>query len=153
MTATMRIESFTGPYRFLSNFEPCPIYYGGIHFYHVEGAYVAAKTLDLELRKEIATIVEAGKVKRKGRQIELCPDWEEEKLSIMESLLRRKFEQGGELAEKLLATNDAELIEGNWWGDVFWGVCRGKGENHLGKLLMKIREELRCENLNSESPI
>lgn len=147
---TTRIESFTGPYRFLSNFEPCPIYWGGIQFHHVEGAYVAAKTLDLKLRQEIADIVEPGKVKRLGRSIELRPDWETEKLPIMEALLRRKFERGSEMAAKLLATGEALLIEGNWWGDVFWGVCRGKGENHLGKLLMKIREELQCEESNLE---
>jgi predicted NAD-dependent protein-ADP-ribosyltransferase YbiA (DUF1768 family) len=59
----------------------------------------------------------------------------------METLLRQKFAHP-ELRAKLKETNDAELVEGNWWGDRFWGVCRGEGENHLGKLLMKIRAEL-----------
>ena len=45
-------------------------------------------------------------------------------------------------------TGDAELIEGNTWHDNYWGVCscskcNGRGKNRLGKLLMKVREELR----------
>lgn len=147
---TMRIEAFTGPYQFLSNFWESPVNYEGITYFHVEGAYQAAKTLDLDVRKKMAAIRNAGTVKAGGRKVEIRPDWETEKLGIMESLLRRKFEQGSSLAEQLAATGDAILIEGNWWNDTFWGICKGKGENHLGKMLMKIREELKCENLKSE---
>jgi ribA/ribD-fused uncharacterized protein len=71
------------------------------------------------------------------------PDWEQVKILIMTSLVRDKFTRHQDLKEQLLATGDAELIEGNWWGDTFWGVCKGKGENHLGKVLMKVREELK----------
>lgn len=49
-----------------------------------------------------------------------------------------KFAEPG-LQAKLLETGNEELVEGNYWGDTFWGVCRGRGENHLGKLLMKVR--------------
>ena len=62
----------------------------------------------------------------------------------MEYLLLQKFFIP-ELREKLLATGNEELIEGNWWGDTYWGVCKGKGENNLGKSLMKIRTELQEE--------
>ena len=61
----------------------------------------------------------------------------------MEDFLRQKFTDS-DLKEKLLATGDAELIEGNHWGDVIWGVCNGIGENNLGKLLMNIRNDLKC---------
>ena len=67
------------------------------------------------------------------------------KLGITEDVIRQKF-NNPELKEKLIATGDAELIEGNPWGDTFWGVCEGKGENHLGKILMKIRSELNEPN-------
>ena len=65
----------------------------------------------------------------------------------MEDCLRAKFAIP-ELKEMLLATGDEELIEGTWWHDQFWVVCyfdqhKGEGQNHLGKLLMKIREELK----------
>ena len=45
-------------------------------------------------------------------------------------------------SEMLLATDDMEIIEGNVWGDTFWGVCDGKGENNLGKVLMEVRQHL-----------
>jgi hypothetical protein len=61
----------------------------------------------------------------------------------MESLVKEKFTRDTELGAKLVATGDEELVEGNYWGDTFWGVCRGVGQNHLGKILMKVREELR----------
>lgn len=63
------------------------------------------------------------------------------KLRVMELLLRQKF-QIPELGAKLLSTGSAELVEGNHWGDTFWGVYNKVGHNHLGKLLMKIRSEL-----------
>jgi hypothetical protein len=47
------------------------------------------------------------------------------------------------LKQLLLATGDKELIEGNTWGDTFWGVCNGIGQNHLGKILMAKRTELK----------
>jgi len=61
----------------------------------------------------------------------------------METLLREKFSKDPELRAKLLNTGTSKLVEGNTWGDRFWGVCRGQGENNLGRLLMKVREELR----------
>ena len=42
-----------------------------------------------------------------------------------------------------MATRDRVLIEGNDWGDTFWGMTDGEGENHLGKILMRVRAELR----------
>lgn len=149
---TMRIESFTGPYRFLSNFWMVPggIFYEGLCYPHIEGAYQAAKTVIQAERLEIQGMRKATEAKAAGRKVTLREDWDAVKLQIMESILRRKFEQGSELTTLLLATGDAELIEGNHWNDTFWGVCRGKGENHLGKLLMKIREELKCESSSLE---
>ena len=64
------------------------------------------------------------------------------KIDIMRQVLKSKFTQNPELKAKLIATGDAELIEGNNWNDRFWGVCRGVGQNHLGKLLMEVRAEL-----------
>ncbi len=59
----------------------------------------------------------------------------------MAGLLVQKF-QHPELAALLRATDDAELIEGNTWGDTFWGVCKGKGANNLGRMLMEIRSTI-----------
>jgi ribA/ribD-fused uncharacterized protein len=84
----------------------------------------------------------AGHAKRAGRKLKLRKDWDEIKLTVMEEVLKMKFLGNQKLAQKLIDTGDAVLIEGNWWNDTYWGVCNDKGENHLGQLLMKIRKEL-----------
>lgn len=138
----MKIDSFFGEYRFLSNFYISPISHDGIRFSSVEHAYQAAKTLDFGKRWEMSQIDQPGEVKRVGKALPLRPDWEHAKFLIMRELLVQKFVRYPDLRKKLLATNPAELIEGNNWGDTCWGVCMGKGENNLGKLLMAIRKEL-----------
>lgn len=138
-----KINSFQGDYRFLSNFWPAPVTFEGVFYPTVEHAFQAAKTLNLRIRAEIRDCKTAADAKRLGRRASLRPDWEAVKLSVMESLVRQKFAPNTELAESLLATGNAVLIEGNTWGDCFWGVCRGEGENRLGQILMQVRAELR----------
>lgn len=133
------ITSFKDEYRFLSNFWPATVLFENILYPTVEHAYVAAKTLDRTTRLGIAAISTPGKVKRVGRSLELRPDWELVKLTVMEDLLELKF-MHADLRRMLQATAPRELIEGNTWGDTFWGVCDGVGENHLGKLLTKTRD-------------
>ncbi len=142
-TIPTKIDSFQGKYRFLSNFWPAMVEYEGITYPSVEHAYQASKTMDMGERRRISEIVEPGDAKRAGRAAKQRPDWEEVKLRVMEDCVRYKFAHHAELRDKLLATDEAELIEGNSWGDRFWGVCDGQGENHLGKILMKVRTELR----------
>ncbi len=136
------IDKFSGEYRFLSNFYPSKVSLDGIDFPSVENAYQAAKNFDWDRRKMFVTLT-AAEAKREGQKTMMRPDWEQVKVLIMTNLVRDKFTRHQDLREQLLATGDAELIEGNWWGDTFWGVCKGKGENHLGKVLMKVREELK----------
>ena len=97
-----------------------------------------------EARKAIREASTPREAKRLGRSSPLRQDWEEVKVAYMESILRKKFSDEV-MKLRLLSTGDEELVEGNHWNDTFWGVCRGEGENHLGKLLMKIRKELRDE--------
>lgn len=135
------INSFEGKYAFLSNFYEHPISEGSLTFPTNEHYFQAMKTLDLTERIAIARAGTPGQSKRMGRSVKLRSDWEDIKLSVMETALRLKFADP-ELAVMLKATGDEELVEGNWWNDTFWGVCNGVGENNLGKLLMKIRAEL-----------
>lgn len=135
------IKEFQGKYRFLSNFWPAEVDYNGYLFPSVEHAYQAAKTFDEDAQVEIAEMT-AGQAKRRGKTVTMRPDWDKIKTSVMFSLLRKKFSKEP-LRGSLLATGEQQLEEGNYWGDTFWGVCKGKGENHLGKLLMRVREELR----------
>lgn len=135
------INSFKDDYRFLSNFWPCTVNLDGWWYPSVEHAYQAAKCLMPE-RGQFNIRMTAGQAKRLGQKIALRPDWEQIKLEVMATLLIQKFAKGSHLGNKLLATAPHELIEGNTWGDVYWGVCEGKGENNLGKLLMLIREDI-----------
>lgn len=135
------INSFKGQYSFLSNFYPVQVEIEGIVYPSVEHAYVAMKTMDIELRKQISLVETAGKVKRMGRTLNIRSDWDHIKLPVMFGLLRLKF-QKPELKLLLISTGDSHLEEGNWWGDTFWGVCKGVGENNLGKLLMRVRQEI-----------
>jgi ribA/ribD-fused uncharacterized protein len=137
------IGRFKGEYRFLSNFWPRPLTLDGITYPTVEHAYQAAKTLDPQERTRIASLATPKMAKQAGGRVTLRPDWGEHvKLGIMEDLVRRKFADPG-LAARLLATGVEELVEGNTWNDRFWGVCRGVGRNELGRILMRVRSELR----------
>lgn len=136
------IDRFDGKYRFLSNFWPHPVAYDGAVYPSNEAAFQAAKCIDPADRKPFESM-NPGEAKRAGRRVKLRSDWESVKVSVMTEIVREKFAPGSDLAEKLLATGDAELVEGNDWNDTFWGMCRGRGRNELGKILMKIRGELR----------
>lgn len=151
-----KIQEFQGKFRFLSNFWQCRFVWDNILWRASENAYVAAKTTDRELRLEISTIEKPGDVKRFGRKMTVRPDWEEVKIGLMDEIVRSKFGQNGDLALMLLDTGDAVLEEGNRWGDKFWGISpagSGNGRNELGKILMKIREELKGQRIVLPSPL
>lgn len=134
------ISSFRDEYFFLSNFYPVEIKLDGIVYPNAESAFQAQKTLNVEERRKFSMLKNPVQAKRLGRKVKLRDDWEEVKLDIMTEIVSQKFLQHPHLIEMLLQTGDEELVEGNKWGDRFWGVCKGKGENHLGKILMKIRD-------------
>lgn len=141
----MIIDSFDGEFAFLSNFYEQPNLITdemNIAYPTVEHYFQAAKTLDKNERKRISILETPGKAKRAGRHVKLRSDWEEVKTDIMRRALMKKFSDPL-MRKKLLETGDAELVEGNYWGDTCWGVCNGVGENRLGKLLMGIRESLK----------
>lgn len=141
----MRIERFRGKAAFLSNFARCQIFYCGAWYPSVEHAYQAMKTDNVAVRYEIAKLDNPGDAKKWGQKLPLRTDWEDVKLVIMEDLLRLKF-QCPPYRRLLLETGDATIVEGNTWNDTFWGQCPiGTGENHLGRLLMQIREDIREE--------
>lgn len=136
-----KIESFAGEFRFLSNFFPSEIEVDGKSYSTVEHAFQALKTENPTEREIVRTARTPGQAKKLGRRVTLRADWESVKVSVMKSLLLKKF-SNKVLRAELLATGDSELVEGNYWNDTFWGVCRGKGQNWLGKLLMEVRKNL-----------
>lgn len=144
MTST--INSFRGDYRFLSNFEYSPVMFDNVQYPTIEHAYQAAKTDDFSERHVIHDAQTPRAARKLGQLVKIRPDWDNVKADVMLGLLRQKFAIP-HLAQLLDETGDAELIEGNTWGDVFWGVCDGVGKNWLGRLLMQVREENRKNNV------
>ena len=137
----MSIAKFRDNYFFLSNMYPEVLYINGEMYPSAEHAFQASKSLDKDVRLSISVCRSAKEAKEAGRLVNLRYDWEDVKVDIMYNILKAKFADP-ELAQKLRDTGNEELIEGNTWGDTFWGVCKGKGDNTLGKLLMKVRKEI-----------
>jgi ribA/ribD-fused uncharacterized protein len=136
------ITKFKDEYSWLSNFQKVKVVLDGVVYESIEYAYQAAKTLNPEVRAEIA---KSKNPKLAGKLVIKRPDWLQVQLEIMEDLNRQKYNQEP-FKSLLLATGDEELIEGNWWSDYFFGCVfennEWVGENHLGKIIMKIRSEL-----------
>jgi len=165
------ISSFTGEYFFLSNFwtgypkvAMASLGYGGAFVDSAEAAFQAHKATDPGQQAEILAARTPKIAKRLGREVRpLPPWWEGRKREIMLNCLLAKFSIP-ELRQRLAATGDAVLIEGNTWGDDYWGAVRvpvGQrattqaelalpwwrdfdgplaGHNWLGRLLMMVRE-------------
>lgn len=138
------IDRFRGDFDFLSNFYEAPVTYDGLSYGSSEAAFQAQKCASEE-EKQTFCQMRPSRAKQAGRKVTLREDWEAIKLERMEGIVRAKFMQNPPLAAKLLATKDRKIEERNTWHDVFWGVdaATGKGGNHLGKILMKIRDELK----------
>jgi ribA/ribD-fused uncharacterized protein len=139
------INDFRGEFSFLSNLYESTIYVDGERYASVEHAYQAHKTLDPWSRKLVREARTSRDAKRLGKSVTLRGDWEAIKVDLMRSFVRKKFENPF-LRPLLLATGDADLVEGNTWGDTFWGVCRGEGQNWLGRLLMEVRDEIKNDD-------
>lgn len=137
------INRFSGDHKFLSNFYPTPVAYNGLVWPSSEHAYMSAKNTNPHYHWMLITAGSSGEAKRLGRRVPLREGWEGMKNDVMLEVLRAKFYPGSALSVCLLGTGERRLVEGNTWGDTYWGVCKGVGENWLGRLLMQVREELR----------
>lgn len=140
----MDILEFQGEHRWLSNFWPATVTLDGVIFPSIEHAYQAAKTHPSQ--REPFQNCTAGQAKKLGRTVEMRADWEQVKVPTMRLLIEQKFAPCTDLGEKLKATGDGKIVEGNQWGDVFWGVCGGRGQNWLGRLIMERRAFLQAPN-------
>jgi ribA/ribD-fused uncharacterized protein len=153
-----RIESFSGPYRFLSNFYLIDIPFEGRVYPSVEHAFQASKCCDADVRDAFTQLRHPGTAKKIGRTLPLRPGWDTVRRDIMRQLLAVKFPAGdavgiSPLSYQLLLTDDQYLVEGNTWHDNFWGSCHCfncniiPGQNWLGVLLMERRSELQRVSL------
>lgn len=148
--ATQRdcIDWFREEYEFLSNFYPAKLVFDGVVYENSESAYQAQKLADPNARKQFAHRY-ADEAKRMGQKVDIREDWERVKLELMREIVEAKFTQNPRLAKRLVETGSRQLVEGNHWGDTYWGVdlrTRG-GKNHLGQLLMELRERFQKEGI------
>lgn len=153
------IDKFEGDNYFLSNFYLTPLVWQNVMYPSSEHAFQAAKTMDMKIRRKIAEAPSPGLAKKMGRVLDLREDWEDIRLHVMEEILVIKFSKTV-LKRRLLNTDNTLLVEGNKWNDRFWGACPSPGynkldsqiwegskhlwygQNHLGKLLMELRDKL-----------
>lgn len=133
------ITEFRGNNYYLSNFYERDVTCFGLTFKNNEAAFHAMKCPE---RASEFCDLDPSAAKKLGRHVQLRPDWEQIKEDIMYEVCRAKFTQHEDLKARLLSTGSAQLIEGNDWNDREWGVCNSEGKNKLGKILMRIREEL-----------
>lgn len=141
------IKEFKNQYFFLSNFYEYPIYYNKLVFCNAEAAFQAQKVINEKDQYKFINL-NASQARKLGKTVQLRKDWEEIKDNVMYEIVKRKFIINKELQQKLLETKEEELVEGNWWHDTYWGVDSktGIGQNKLGKILMKVREEVKNNN-------
>lgn len=133
------IRGFRGEYRWLSNFWFVPVIYDGHRFETVEHGYQAMKCKYYEDFIKVKQCTTPSDAKKFARNITMRDDWDTIKTDVMYYLLQQKF-KNPLMLEMLLKTGNSLIVEENYWGDTFWGVCRGTGENMLGKMIMKIRD-------------
>lgn len=142
------VKGFFGAFRWLSNFFLVDVKFEGDVYPSTESAYQSAKIISRDERKQFQTrywpndSMRMGMMARKmGRMLKICDDWEHSKFDVMREVCQNKF-FNNEMRELLLLTKNSHLEETNDWGDQYWGVCGGVGDNNLGKILMKIREDM-----------
>lgn len=134
-----------------------PYEHDGIKYFSSENFYQAMKipSSRRELRVEIAAMP-PGKSKscfrKNPERYYVRDDWDTtEKLRVMREILEFKFAPGTSWHDQLIATGSEEIVEFNNWGDDFWGVDirKERGSNHLGKLLMELRDRFTRNDLDS----
>jgi ribA/ribD-fused uncharacterized protein len=143
------IKKFTGDWAFLSNFYAWEADWNGIIFPTSEHAFQAAKCTNSQDMTKIYKAKTPKKAKFFGRSVGIRADWDTFRVHAMKEILTSKFTMNKEHGIYLLSTSGANLVEGNYWHDNFWGdcycgrlACESPGKNFLGRLLMGIREEI-----------
>ena len=139
------ILEFTGEFRFLSNFWYASFVFDNILWRSSEHAYQAQKSLDKAIKLRISKLATPSEAKRAGKYLACREDWDSVKYDLMYQIVLAKFTQNPSLRTQLINTGTKHLEEGNNHQDRIWGVCppgSGKGSNHLGKTLMRVRTEL-----------
>jgi N-glycosidase YbiA len=140
----MPIRFYTPRFYVFNNFSAHAIEFEGKLYPTSEHAYQAAKCTAPQGREEIRQArspLQAKMLANETYRAAKDPDWEGKKVSVLEAILRAKLAQHPEAQEALIESGQEEIIEDSPT-DYFWGEgADGSGQNMLGKLWMKLRNE------------
>ena len=128
-----------------SNFSSFAIEWKGVLWPTSEHVYHSEKFDNEDLKNQIRNARSAHEALKLAQANigKYRKNWDSIKLDIMKQILRAKVDQHPYVKKKLLETGDKELVEDSW-RDAYWGWGPNKdGENHLGKLWMEVRAELK----------
>ena len=147
------VHGFENEFQFLSNFAASDVLYDGHIYKTAEHAFQAAKATNEKDRAYVAEAPTPGEAKRRGRGINLRPDWDMVKDKVMLDIVRAKFKNGDCRYRLMKALSEGwdGFCEDNWWHDNYWGNCNCErckeieGQNHLGKILMQVANEIVTE--------
>jgi N-glycosidase YbiA len=139
------IYFYTPDYYVFDNFSAYTVEIWGKEFKTAEHAYQWKKFVDThpEIAEEIYAAKSPSEVKKISDQYNysVASEFHEHKLAIMEEIIRAKYHQH-EKVQRMLATSGTKNIIENSPSDSFWGIGPDEsGQNMLGKLWMKIRDE------------
>lgn len=142
------VSSFRGEWACFSNFFPRAITVAGVRYPSVEHFFQCSKCTDLVEKENIRQCATPTEAKHLGRAARCRPDWNDVRVKAMYTGVKAKFVQHADLRAVLLAT-DNTIVEGNTRHNNFWGQCdcydcqHVTSKNFLGRILMKVRTELR----------
>jgi ribA/ribD-fused uncharacterized protein len=145
------IAGFVAEYSWLSNYFPCRVEWEGRVYGSAEAAYHSGKYLPED--RDVFTKLDADRARKLSRAKPYdAAAWETRRMPTMRAVVWAKFSQNPELGKKLLESGERYLEERNWWGDKFWGVYQGEGQNLLGKIIMDTRARLAKESAATVRP-
>ena len=140
---SIKFYKTNAPYGFLNNFYHARFFIYGNWWNFVESAYQSKKTVNPAEKEQIWAAKTPREARDLGQKVAMYDLWEDDKIEVMYQCCLAKFTQNMNLMIRLLETGDEELIEDSPV-DYFWGCgANGTGRNELGKVLMRIRKELR----------
>lgn len=135
------------PYGCFSNFSPHNICISGQDWLTVEHYYQAQKFVG-SADEKLVTVIRAVLTPQEAAKLGRDPnhrvraDWEAVKIPIMREAVKIKFLTNSDIQAILLATGDRQIVEDSPT-DYYWGCgCDQTGQNHLGKILMSVRQEI-----------
>ncbi|CEL94448.1 unnamed protein product [Vitrella brassicaformis CCMP3155] len=136
----LRIDAFKGQYEFLSNDYPSEVVFDRVPFKSATHAILAVRFSGKAA--EICECETAAEAMDRVKDAQERDDWESGRLKWMEQILRDKFRRSAELRTKLKETGGRLLVWANA-SDAFFGEVDGRGQNQLGRILMRIRTDIR----------